>query len=115
VRGKINEQGTPDVYLLRNARLNPDWQTVEPTVTNIANRTIGSLIRTQGIGDMYRVYLGVKRDGLDHHLAYIPDDFTEEPKEPFDQEFMTKLYNRGYRQAKEGAAWRKFPAGAEQE
>ena len=115
VMNKVNVQGTPDVYLLRNARLHSHWQTVEPSVTKIANRTIGSLIRTQGIGDMYRVYLGVKRDGLDYHLAYIPDDFREEPNKPFDREFMTKLYNRGYRQAKEGGGWRKFPPGAEVE
>ena len=112
---KLNVQGTPGVYLLRNARLNSDWQTVEPTVTKIANRTIGSLIRTQGIGDMYRVYLGVKRDGLDYHLAYIPDTFTEKPNEPFDREYMTKLFDLGYRQAKEGGSWRKFPPGAELE
>jgi predicted acylesterase/phospholipase RssA len=115
VMKKVDVQGTPNVYLLRNARLNPMWQTVEPKLTKIANRTIGSLIRTQGIGDMYRVYLGAKRDGMDYHLAYIPDDFKEEPNEPFDREYMTNLYNLGYRLAKEGGAWRKSPPGAEVE
>lgn len=115
VMKKVKVQGTPNVYLFRNARLNPMWQTVEPKLTKIASRTIGSLIRTQGIGDMYRVYMGAKRDGMDYHLAYIPDDFKEEPNEPFDQEYMTKLYNLGYRLAKEGGAWRKSPPGAEVE
>ena len=113
VEEKLKVQGTPNVYLLRNARLEPGWQTVEPKVTTIASRTIGSLIRTQGIGDMYRVYIAAKRDGMDYHLAYIPNDFTEVPKEPFDQEYMTKLYNLGYRLAKEGGSWRKYPPGAE--
>ena len=85
VEEKLNVQGTSKVYLLRNARLGPGWQTVEPKVTTIAGRTIGSLIRTQGIGDMYRVYLAAKRDGMDYHLAYIPDDFNEQPKEAFDR------------------------------
>jgi hypothetical protein len=113
VEERLNVQGTPKVYLLRNARLGPAWQTIEPKVTKIAGRTIGSLIRTQGIGDMYRVYIAAKRDGMDYHLAYIPDDFKEEPKEAFDQEYMTKLYDLGYRQAKGGGIWKKFPPGAE--
>lgn len=45
------------------------------------------------------------------HLAYIPDEFKEEPKEPFDREYMTKLYDLGYRQAKGGDPWRKAPPG----
>lgn len=112
---KVNVQGTPHVFLLRNARLNPVWQTVEPKVTEIAARSIDSLIRTQGIGDMYQVYLGTKRDGLDYNLAYIPNDFKEKPQEAFDREYMTKLYAIGHRQAKEGGNWRKFPPGAEVE
>jgi hypothetical protein len=113
VEEKLNVQGTPKVYLLRNARLGPGWQTVEPKVTKIAGRTIGSLIRTQGIGDMYRVYIAAKRDGMDYHLAYIPDDFKEQSKEAFDRDYMTKLFDLGYRQAKGGGAWKKYPPGAE--
>ncbi len=115
VEEKLNVQGTSKVYLLRNARLGPAWQTVEPKVTSIAGRTIGSLIRTQGIGDMYRVYLAAKRDGMDYHLAYIPDDFTEQPNEAFDRPYMTKLFDLGYRQAKGGGGWKKYPPGAEVE
>ena len=115
VEEKLHVKGTPKVYLLRNARLDPSWQTVDPKVTKIAGRTIGSLIRTQGIGDMYRVYIAAKRDGMDYHLAYIPDDFTDAPNEPFDREYMTRLYNLGYRLAKEGGSWKKYPPGAEVE
>lgn len=113
VEDKLNVRGTPNVYLLRNARLAPNWTTVVPKVTKIAERTIGSLIRTQGIGDMYRVYLGAKRDGLDYHLAYIPSDFDEEEKETFDRNYMIKLFEVGYLQGKRRDAWAKFPPGAE--
>ena len=112
---KLKVQGTPKAYLIRNARLQPDWKTVEPSVGSIAGRSIDSLLRTQGIGDMYRVYLGTKRDGLSYHLAHIPDDFTEQPKEPFDTEHMRKLFDLGYRLAKEASPWLKYPPGAEVE
>jgi len=42
---------------------------------SIGLRSVSSLIRTQGIGDLDRIYLEAQRDGLDFHLAYIPDDF----------------------------------------
>ena len=112
---KLEVKGTPNAYLIRNARLTPGWKTVEPRVPPIAARTIDSLIRTQGIGDMYRVYLGTKRDGLDYHLAYIPDDFEEQPKEAFDKEYMRKLFDVGYKLAKNGYPWLKYPPGAEVE
>ncbi len=31
-----------------------------------------SLIRNQGIGDLYRIYYTAQRDNVDFHLAFIP-------------------------------------------
>ena len=113
VEQKLKVRGTPKAYLIRNARFRADYKTVTPSVASIAGRSIDSLLRTQGIGDMYRVYLGTKRDGLSYHLALIPDDFTDQPKEIFDTEYMRKLFDVGYRLAKEGYPWLKYPPGAE--
>ena len=108
----LNVQGTPNVYLIRNDRLAPEFEAVDAKVVPIASRSLGSLIRSQGIGDMYRVYLGAQRDGLNYHLAFIPNDFREIPKEPFDREYMTKLFNLGYDLAKRGYQWKTAPPGA---
>ncbi len=86
---------------------------MEPKLAPIAGRSISSLIRTQGIGDMYRIYLGARRDGLDFNLADIPDDFDEKSKEAFDPEYMGKLFDLGYRLAKSGYPWDKVPPGFE--
>ena len=115
VMEKLEVKGTPSAYLIRNARLSADWKTTEARLAAIAERTIGSLIRTQGIGDMYRVYLATKRDGIAYHLAYIPDTFEEKPNEPFDKEYMRKLFEVGYRLAKDGYPWETAPPGAELE
>jgi hypothetical protein len=77
----------------------------------IASRTIDSLIRTQGIGDLYQIYALCRRDGNDFNLAYIPSDFTDEPTEGFDPVYMNKLMDRGYRMALEGYPWEKAPPG----
>src|SRR4030095_10108388 len=63
---------TRTLYVIRNSRLDPDWAQVERRTLNIAARAISSLIHTQGVGDLYRIFLTARRDGLDFNLAYIP-------------------------------------------
>ena len=104
-------KGTPKVYVIRNSFLNPDWETVRPKILHIAGVSINSLIRDQGIGDMYRIYLDCQRDGLDFNLAYIPEDFDLKPKEDFDPVYMGKLFNLGYQLARNGYPWDKAPPG----
>jgi len=73
------------------------------------HRAISSLIRTQEIGDLYRIYLSVKRDGMDYNIAFIPSDFEEKPKEEFDPGYMIKLFDLAYQMAKNGYPWKKHP------
>ena len=77
----------------------------------IAGRAISSLIHTQGIGDLYRIYLTTQRDGVDFNLAYIPDSFNAPHTEEFDTEFMRQLYAVGYDMAAKGYPWQKTPPG----
>jgi hypothetical protein len=109
----LDAKGRPSVYLIRNAKLDPQWTAVKRRLRPIAGRSIAALIRTQGIGDMYRIYVGARRDGMDYHLAYIPDEFNEESKEPFDREYMGKLFDLGYRMAKAGYPWKNAPRALE--
>lgn len=99
------------VYVIRNARLDPDWQAVERSTMTIAGRAINSLIHTQGIGDLYRIYLTAQRDGLDFNLAYIGEDFNAPHKEEFDNGYMRALYDYGYQRAVKGYPWQKAPPG----
>ena len=69
------------------------------------------MIRTQGIGDLYRMYLASMRDGIDFYWTAIPDDFNEKPKDMFDPEYMQKLVKVGYQRAKSGTAWQTQPPG----
>ena len=111
VTKKLKVLGKPQVYVIRNAFLDPDYQGIKRSVFPIASRTIDSLIRTPGIGDIYQIYALCKRDGNDFNLAYIPSDFTEDPTEGFDPVYMKKLMDRGYRMALEGYPWEKAPPG----
>jgi hypothetical protein len=111
VEQKLELQGTARAYIIRNDRLLTDWQAVKPKLASIAKRSISSLISNNGFGDMYRLYLETQQAGIDYNLAYIPSEFNEKSKEPFDQEYMGKLFDLGYRMALSGYPWDKTPPG----
>lgn len=109
---EMNREGR--VYIIRNSLLAATWSPVERRTLTIAGQAIGSLIHTQGIGDLYRIYVTAQRDGLDFNLAYIGPDFKfEGKKEDFDTPFMVALFDYGYRLGKGGYEWKKFPPGLE--
>ena len=108
---KLEVNDTPSVYIIRNSRQKPNWQTVEPKISHIAERTIITLIRNQGFGDLYRIYLSARQEGIDFNLAFIPDEFNLKAKEPFDPEYMGKLFDWGYKMGKSGYSWAKTPPG----
>lgn len=70
------------------------------------------MIKTQGIGDLFRIYVGAERDGMDYNLAYIPGDFVAESESPFDPVYMRKLFDFAYSLAKSGYPWVKDPPGS---
>jgi len=80
---------------------------------SIATRAIGSLTRTQGVGDLYRIYATTQRDGIDYNLTYIPATFSTPHNEEFDTAYMRSLYDVGKQAAKAGYQWQKYPPGFE--
>ena len=100
-------------YIIRNARLDADWASVERRTLPIAARAIGSLTTTQGIGDLYRIYLTSLKDKIDFNLAYIPPTFNVPRKEEFDTNYMRQLYATGRQMAQAGYQWQKYPPGFE--
>lgn len=63
--------------------LDPSWVTTERKLITIGVRKLYSLICTQVIGDVYYIFPGASRDGLDFNSAYIPRDFNVVPEEAF--------------------------------
>ena len=106
---KLEVPGRPGIYLVRNARLKPEWQAVRNKLTSVMFRSVDSLIRTQGIGDLYRIYLTAQRDDMEFNLARIPDTFQEEETEMFDPVYMGKLFQIGREMARNGFPWEKMP------
>lgn len=99
------------LYVIRNSRLDPEWAQVERKTLSIAARAIASLIHTQGMGDLYRIFLTARRDKLDFNLAYIPASFDAPHTTEFDPAYMGALFEVGYELARKGYPWHKSPPG----
>ncbi|MBS0541442.1 MAG: patatin-like phospholipase family protein [Proteobacteria bacterium] len=99
------------IYVIRNSRPGADMQTVDRSTMKIAGRAVSTLIATQGIGDLYQLYVIARRDGIDYHVSWIPPSFTEKLKEPFDPGYMNRLYQVGRKAVLDGTAWSKYPPG----
>jgi len=111
VTEKLKVRGAPEVYVIRNSFIDPDYRGVKRSIFPIGVRTIDSLIRTQGIGDLYQIYTLCARDGNEFNLAYIPSSFSEKPSEGFDPVYMMKLFDLGHQMALAGYPWQHVPPG----
>ncbi len=97
------------LYVVRNARLDPDWAQVDRRTLPIALRAITCLIHNQGLGDLYRIYAIAQRDHIDYNLAYIPSSFQTPHTSDFDPAYMRALFETGEREALQGIEWEKHP------
>ena len=71
----IRNEPQKQLFIIRNARMAPQYSAVKPTTCLLAGKSISSLIRTQGIGDLYRLYLQARRDGIEFNLISMPEEF----------------------------------------
>lgn len=93
-------QRAKKLYIIRNEKIYPEWQKVTPTLKNMAVRSIDSLIKSQGIGDLYRLYAYSLRDKIEYNLVFIPASFKETEDHPFDNAYMRKVFQLGYTMGK---------------
>ncbi|HEY6930180.1 MAG TPA: patatin-like phospholipase family protein [Thermoanaerobaculia bacterium] len=93
------------LYVIRNARLDPEWAQVERRTVPIAFRAISTLVQFQGIGDLYTIYTITQRDHLKFNLAFIPPTFDYPHKQLFDTKYMRELFAVGERMAVRGTDW----------
>lgn len=98
-------------YIIRNARLDPDYAMAERRTITIAGRAINTMLAASGVNDVLRTYFVSLRDKVDYNLAYIGRDFEAPKKGEFDQAYMNALYQYGVREIVEGRAWHKHPPG----
>lgn len=100
-----------NLYVIRNSKEKPDFEMTKASAVSLGSRSTSVLIRTQGVGDLYRIYATAKRDGLNFRLALIPQDFGHKLETPFDTAYMGALYRLGTDQGRAGVPWQTTPPG----
>ena len=103
------------LYIIRNAQVSPEYESIKPHIGDIGTRAISSLTKFQGVGDLYRIYVLAQRDGIDYNLAFIPVDFHPKRTSEFDTKYMNEEFNLAYNLARSGYKWSKYPPGFEPE
>lgn len=99
------------LYIIRNGKLGPEFKVTKETTLGIAQRSIETLTKYQGIGDLIRMYTTAKADKIDYNLVAIPQTFDAKRPAPFDRTYMTALYKSGYETGKNPIDWLKQPPG----
>ncbi|MEC9374286.1 MAG: patatin-like phospholipase family protein [Planctomycetota bacterium] len=97
------------LYIVRNGRFFPEAEQMKALFLDITGRAVASLVKTQGIGDTYRLYSLALEEDIDFNLASIPESFEPRPEKPFDNAYMNDLFDLGFRMAEGGYPWEKTP------
>jgi hypothetical protein len=92
-------------WLIRNTKVDPDYQAVELSLSDITTRSISTLTKYQGRGDLLHIFSLAERDGFDVHLTTVPADFDMPLNELFDPAYMRALYKTGYDAALSETPW----------
>jgi predicted acylesterase/phospholipase RssA len=97
------------LWVVRNGKIAPEYKVTSETTLAIASRSLETLSRSQGLGDLTRMYVKAKADRVDFNLAFIPPDFNAPRPAPFDEGYMKALFEAGRKLGREGYAWAKAP------
>jgi predicted acylesterase/phospholipase RssA len=109
--GVVSQYKKRQEFIIRNARLDSEWQQIERNTLDIMSRGINQLIQSQSFGDIQRIYLTSMRDKVDFNLAYIGPDFNVPHVQEFDRPYMDALYAYGHHLGAAGYPWARVPPG----
>lgn len=96
-------------YVIRNGKVTPEYAPVPATLPPVLKRSVASLVKTQGIGDLYQMHATAGRVGVDFNAIWIPESFTETEPAPFDRDYMRDVYSLGLRMSEHGIPWSRTP------
>ncbi|WP_406610389.1 patatin-like phospholipase family protein [Agarivorans sp. JK6] len=103
------ERNPQHVFVIRNGLLKPHYQVTNNNLTDIGLRSISTIIRNQGIGDVEHIYHFAQHNQMSFRLAYIDNDFSKISDEAFTKEYMTSLYQYGYQKTRADSLWENVP------
>ena len=98
-------RGPRNMWVVRNAKLGPEWDATQSTALGIARRSRGTLLKSQARGDVGEIRAIAREGGFDLHLTAVPQNFPLEYERPFDPTYMRTLYAAGLAAGRSGRGW----------
>jgi predicted acylesterase/phospholipase RssA len=97
------------LWIIRNGKIEPEYKLMPESTFAIAQRSLETLTKSRGVGDLSRMYSRARADRIDYNLAAIPVDFDAPHPKPFDRTYMQALYDLGLALGRGGYSWAKAP------
>lgn len=98
------------IYVLKNGKLAPEYEIVQPKTLNIASRSISTLIKSQNWNEIYRIRRMADDDGAEFNFLSVPETFDFKAKEIYDPKYQRALYEEG-RKSGRTYGWVDTPPG----
>lgn len=98
-------------FIIRNGKVTPEYSVVKPRVLPVVEKSVDMLIKSQGVGDLYRLHNTARNAGMQFNAIWIPGSFTMVEPKPFDQGYMRAVYALGRQLAAQpgGIPWSTEP------
>ncbi len=97
------------LWIVRNGKIEPEYKATQELTFVIAQRSLETLAKSRGVGDLARMYRRAQADNIDYNLAVIPVTFDAPHPKPFDGTYMKALYDFGISLGRAGYPWAKTP------
>jgi predicted patatin/cPLA2 family phospholipase len=98
-------------YIIRNGKLSPEYGAVPPRILPILMKTLHTLVKTQGEGDIFRIYDETVAAGAEFFLASEPVELNPPHEHMFEPSAMSILFTAAFDAARNGSPWARTPPG----
>jgi hypothetical protein len=95
----------PQLYVIVNQRIGPDFEVVPDQTLKIAERSIGTMTRVGTQAALAQTYKFARSKSMGFHLSYIGEDAPKTPGSDFATGTMRDLYAYGHDKARAGSFW----------
>lgn len=100
---------TVDLYIILNNTLEPEFEAVKRSTLAIAGRAYSTLVKTHARSAVNATYTLTQRTGINFNLAYLEEVIPYAIDDPFNTQYMRRLFTIGRDKALSAHGWRKSP------
>lgn len=97
------------IYIIKNGKIAPEQEVVPAKTLSIVSRSISTLIKSQNLGELYRIHRWSEDAGAEFNFIAVPPTFTVVAKQFFDPVYQSALFEEGRRLGASGVPWMNKP------